>query len=84
MADVFNLGQELIYAEEFGEKNYDFFRNNIALEDGSWIKDLSQLIDVKCSDTLIVTLNKKEKVIEGVKCLVRQNDIEKYNMFIDI
>ena len=84
MADVFELNQQIIFAEEFGPKNYNFFGENIMLDDGSWMKDLSQLIDAKCRDAITVTLNKREMVIEVFKCLVRQNDINKYKMFIEI
>ena len=84
MADEFELNQQIIYAEEFGPKNYDFFRNNIALGVGSWMKDLSQLIEEKCRDAIICVIDDKEKVIEVVRYLVKQNDVEKYKMFIDI
>ena len=84
MADVFDLSQQIIYAEEFGKENYKFFQDNIDLGVGSWMNDLSPLIDENCRKAITCALDDSKKVIEVVRYLVKQNDIEKYKMFIDI
>ena len=82
MAEVDALN--LIYAEAFGSKNHDFFRNNICITFGSWMKDLKVLINDDCHKNLNNELNNNEKPIIVAQFLRTQNNILKYKRFINI
>ena len=82
MAEVDRLN--LIYADEFGENNYHFFRKHIKLNVGSWMYDLKNLIDAECLYNLTYELNENEKPIIVVRFLTQQNSVPKYKQFISI
>ena len=82
MAEVDRLN--LIYADEFGENNYHFFRKHIELNVGSWMNDLKNLIDAECLNNLTYALNEKEKPIIVARFLTRQNSVPKYKQFISM
>ena len=74
----------LIYADEFGEKNYAFFKRHIDISVGAWMKDLGDLVDANCLRELAFALNNKEKPVIVARFLTQQNNITKYKRFISI
>ena len=82
MAEVDALN--VTYAEAFGQRNHAFFRDNIHITTGSWMKDLKDLIDDKCRNDLTIALNANEKPIIVAQFLIKQNSILKYKRFINI
>ena len=81
-----DLAVKLIYRKHFGQEHYDFLSENIDLttSSNSWIKDLSGLIDDECSRAITYALNNKSKIIHVMLFLQKENDIQKYENFIDI
>ena len=75
---------KLVYREVFGEECYDYIRLNVNLKVGSWMKDLNAIIDKECRDRINYEHRDREKGIVLVQYLIQQNDIAKYNKFIDI
>ena len=81
MAEVEKLN--LIYAAEFGEKNYSTFKL-INFEIGAWGKDLKDLIDDKTSTDLTFEMIGSEKPLIVARFLTQQNSVPKYKQFISM
>ena len=79
-----DLALKLIYADYFGPENYKFFKDHVDITVGSWINDLRRLIDEECNRDITLELNNKEKIIHVLLYLKRQDDISKYENFINI
>ena len=73
-----------IYAEAFGDNNHSFFKRCINLAVGSWMKDLSSLIDKKCRQNVIYEIKDSDKIIAVLRYLTSKNDIKMYEKFITI
>ena len=75
---------KLVYREAFAAEWHDYIRCNVNLKAGSWMKDLNTIIDKECRERIDCELRDSEKGIVLVQYLIQQNDIAKYNRFIDI
>ena len=53
------------------------------MQEGSWMKDIDDIIDDDCRQRIANALADSEKGIVLVQYLVQRYDISKYNKFID-
>ena len=75
---------QIVYADMFGVVNYKFFRERIDLNTGAWMADLRSILDDDCLRRVALSLSGRDKIIEVIKYLRKENNIGKYKKFIEI
>ena len=68
----------------FGEKYHDYFRKNINLKIGSWLNDLTVIIEADCLRKIKIAIKNEENGILVLQYLVQKNDIVMYKTFIEL